>query len=139
MAGEITVAAYKLLDKNTNEGKTLEILEYDFANDTGAQGTYWLGKFPHKCLVRNAIVFVETACTSGGSATVQIGTSTADVDGFMDTTSGAVANLIDNAVITETAGTNLVVAADEYIQLVIGTADLTAGKIKVIVEWIEID
>lgn len=139
MAGEITCKAYKLLEKDLNEERRIEYLEYDFANDTGAQGTYWLGKFQHKALVRNAIVFVETECTSAGSATVQIGTTTADADGFMDTTSGAVANLSDDAVITETAGTNLVVAANEYVELVIGAADLTAGKIVVILEWIEVD
>ena len=131
-------AAYKVFEGWTNQRYT-EVFEYDFANDTGAQATYSLGKFGHKTLVLQGCVFVETACTSAGSATVQIGTSTADADAFMDTTSGAVANLIDDFVHAETASTRLVVAADETLDLVIGTADLTAGKIKVILECINVE
>jgi len=130
-------SAYKTFNGWTEQPYTV-VLEYDFANDTGAQGTYSLGKFNEKTLVRNGLVFVETACTSAGSATVAVGTSVADDDAFMDATSGAVANLIDNAVLTETTGTNLVVAADETLDLVIATADLTAGKIKVILECIQV-
>jgi len=131
-------AAYKEFEGWTGK-KYTEVFEYDFANDTGAQGTYSLGKFGHKTLVRNGVVFVETACTSAGSATVAVGTSTADDDAFLDATSGAVANLVDDAVLVETTGTNLVVAADETLDLVIATADLTAGKIKVILECINVE
>ena len=139
MAGEITAKAYKLLETGLNEDSRIEYLEYDFSKDTGAQGTYWLGKFQHKALIKSAVVFVETACTSGGSATVAVGTTTADPDGFLDATSGAVANLIDDAALTETTAANLVVAANEYVIFVIGGADLTAGKVKVIIEWVEVN
>ena len=121
------------------EIKYERVFEYDFGNDTGAQATYSLGKFGHKTLVLQGTVFVETACTSAGSATVEIGTSVADADAFMDATSGAVANLIDDFVHVETTSTNLVVAADETLDLIIGTADLTAGKIKVILECINVE
>ena len=131
-------AAYRTFD-GWSDKSYVEVFEYDFANDTGAQGTYSLAKFESKTLVLRGIVFVETACTSAGSATVAVGTSTADPDGFLDATSGAVANLTDNAVLTETTGTNLVVAADETVDLIIATADLTAGKIKVILECINVD
>lgn len=114
------------------------VLEYDFALDTGAKATYSLGKFSQKTLVKSGVVFVETACTSAGSATVAVGTSTADPDGFLDATSGAVANLIDDATLVETTGTNLVVAADETLDLIIATADLTAGKIQVILECMQV-
>lgn len=116
-----------------------EVFTYDFAKDTGAAATYSLGKFKHKTLVLQGTVFVETACTSGGLATVAIGTSTADTDAFMDATSGAVANLVDDFVHAETASTRLVVAADETLDLVIATAALTAGKIKVVLECINVD
>jgi len=122
--------AYKEISAWSNELK-VEKLTYDFSEDTGAQGTYSLAKFLKKALVVDACVQVETACTSAGLATVQIGTSTGDADAFMDTTSGAVANLVDDFTVKETAGQSLVVAEDETVDLVIGTADLTAGKINV--------
>lgn len=130
-------AAYKEF-KGWSDQPYTEVFEYDFANDTGAQATYSLGKFKSKSLVLRGRWFVETACTSAGSATVIIGASTADTDAILDATSGAVANLIDNANDTETAATGLVVAADETLDLTIGTADLTAGKIKVILECINV-
>lgn len=131
-------AAFKNFQGYTDQPYTV-VLEYDFANDTGAAATYSLGKFKHKTLMLHGKAFVETACTSAGSATVKIGTSTADDDAICDTTSGAVANLTDNAVLVETASENLVVAADETLDLVIGTAALTAGKIKVILECINVE
>jgi len=131
-------SAYKEFNGWTNKPYT-EVFEYDFANDGGTAATYSLGKFLHKTLVLRGIVFVETACTSGGSATVIVGASTADTDGFLDATSGAVANLTDNAVLTETSGTNLVVAADETLDLTIGVAALTAGKIKVVLECMNVE
>jgi hypothetical protein len=110
------------------------VLEYDFANDGGAAGTIVLGLTDKKILVLDSRVMVSTACTSGGSATVKIGT-TADDDAFMDTTSGAVASLVADYVNTETAGQNVVVASGQAINMVIGTAALTAGKIKVILRY----
>ena len=131
-------AAYKEFQGYTDIPYTV-VLEYNFANDTGAAATYSLGKFKHKTLVREGRVFVETACTSDGSATVIVGASTTDTDAFMDATSGAVANLVDNLVHSETASSDLVVAADETLDLTIGTAALTAGKIKVILECINVE
>jgi len=130
-------AAYKEF-KGWGTQPYTEIFEYDFSNDTGATGTYSLGKFDQKTLVRNGVVYIETACTSAGSATVAVGTSTADPDAFLDATSGAVANLTVSSVHTETTGTNLVVAADETLDLVIAAAALTAGKVKVILECIKV-
>ncbi len=131
------VADHKDIEGWTNERFTV-VLEYDFANDGGATATFDLGAFKHKTLVLQGAVFVETVCTSGGSATVAVGTSTADPDAFMDITSGAVAALVDDFVHTETAGTRLVVAANETCILAIATAALTAGKIKVILECIKV-
>ena len=131
-------AAYKEINGWTEKPYT-EVFEYNFANDGGTAATYSLGKFLHKTLMLNARAFVETACTSAGSATVIIGASTADVDAILDATSGAVASLIDNAALTEAAASNLVIAANETLDLTIGTAALTAGKIKVIAEFINVE
>lgn len=107
------------------------VLEYDFANDGGTAQAYDLGIFKQKCVIKGAYAHVVTACTSGGSATVKIGT-TDDDDGILDTTSGAVANLIADAVLFETNGASgLFVDANDEIILTVGTAALTAGKIHV--------
>jgi len=134
----MTVAAAHKDIEGWGEQRFTQVFEYNFANDTGAAATYNLGTFKHKTLVLQGTCFVETACTSAGSATVAIGTSTADTDAFMDATSGAVANLIDDFVHVETASTRLVVAADETLDLTIATAALTAGKIKVILECVRV-
>jgi len=84
-----------------------------------------------------AFVHVETACTSAGSATVAIGT-TSDVDAFLDATSGAVASLTEDAVIYETTAQHIM-AADDYFVLDVGTADLTAGKLHVYVWFVRAD
>lgn len=122
-------AAYKTIDGFKNKLNFVD-LEYDFANDTGATGTYSLGVADGNLLVHSALVYVETACTSGGSATVAVGSSTTDPDAFLDATSGAVANLTANAVLYETTQ-QCYVGDAETIDLVIATAALTAGKIKV--------
>ena len=127
---------------NNIEGWTGEeftfVGEYDFTNDAGAQGTFSLGTFKHKTLVLDGRVWIEAACTSAGSATVIAGTSTKDDDAFLDATSGAVANLTVGTVHTETANANLVVAADETLDVTVATADLTAGKVKVIIRCIKV-
>lgn len=123
--------AYKKIGPLFSNEIQLVKLTYDFSKDTGAQGNYELGKLGAKCLVVGAHTHVETACTSGGSATVTIGAASADADAFLTTAHGAVANLTDDAVWAETAGQLLVIAKDDTIRLTIGTADLTAGKINV--------
>ena len=130
-------ADYKHIEGYTDQVYS-KVFEYDFANDTGAQGTYVMGLFKHKAIVLRSKVFVETACGSVGSATVAIGTSVADPDAFMDATSGAVASLIDDFLHVESTSENLVVAADETLDLIIATADLNAGKIKVILECLNV-
>lgn len=117
----------------SNEEKVAEF-EYDFSNDAGAVGTVTLGDCDQKMLITQAIVFVETACTSGGSATVIIGPSS-NTDAFLDITSGAVGNLTDNATVIETTGIGSVVESTETFVMTIATAALTAGKIKVYLKY----
>jgi hypothetical protein len=131
-------AAYKLVGKCFSNEKKFAKFTYNFANDGGGTGTIVLGKFDDKVLITGGWVHVETACTSGGSATVKIGINTTDDDCFLDVTSGAVANLTDDATFQETAGQAIVCPADGVLDLVIGTAALTAGKINLIVEYMNI-
>lgn len=123
-----------------NKGLQVHEYLYDFAVDAGAQGTISLSaKFhplPTGAIVKAATVYVATAATSGGSATVSIGLGT-DVDGLVAAT--AVASLTENAVIVG-AGAGLATyvadAAAGAVTATIATADLTAGKIQVLVEFL---
>lgn len=110
-------------------------LEYDFSKDGGATGDLELAIARGNIIVHDAWVHVPTACTSGGSATVAIGIDGGDEDAFLDITSGAVAALTENAVLSETTARGLFVADGSEIQLTIATAALTAGKINVHVAY----
>lgn len=122
-------AIYKELGGFLADKSGHAILTYDFANDAGAIGSLNLGEAKQKMVIKNAYAHVVTACTSGGSATVAIGT-TDDADGILDTTSGAVANLVADAVLFE-ATDKLFLDVGDKVVLAIATAALTAGKIAV--------
>jgi hypothetical protein len=134
----VTAAAYKVPGKLFSNERSFAKFTYNFSTDTGAVDTYILGKLDDKCIITGSWVQVETACTSGDAATVKIGLKTKDDDCFMDTTSGAVANLIDDFVNQETAGQGIVCPADTNVEMVVGAHALTAGKINVIVEYMNI-
>jgi hypothetical protein len=130
------VAAVKVLDGFKNQ-LSFATLEYDFANDGGSTGALVLATTAGDLIVHSALVYVVTTCTSGGSATVIMGSSSTDTDAFMDLTSGAVASLTANSVIYETTQQCYIPDA-QTITMTIGTATLTAGKLhlKLIYEMI---
>jgi hypothetical protein len=136
----VTAAAHKTFGRGfSNERQTVK-LTYNFTNDAGAfADVVKVGTTEGKILVLDSAVHVETACTSAGSATVIVGVAGGDTDAFMDLTSGAVASLTDDSVAQETTGQGIVLASGAAIHLDIGTADLTAGKINVILSYINID
>jgi hypothetical protein len=135
-----TAAAHKTLGPVFSNEVVYEKLTYDFSKDGGATtDTYVIGTAGRKIAIMDAMVHVETACTSGGSATVKIGVAGGDDDAFLDVTSGAVANLVDDFCEKETAGQKIVVASGGKLELVIGTAALTAGKINLLVKYVNID
>lgn len=135
-----TAAAHKTFGRGfSNERQTVK-LTYDAANDSLlAADTVKLGTVDGKILVMDSVVHVETACTSGGSATVIVGVGGGDTDAFMDLASGAVANLVDDFCNQETTGQGIVLADGAEIVLDVGTADLTAGKINVILSYVNVD
>lgn len=136
----VTAKAHKTFGRGFSNEKQFVKLVYNFADDAGAfADAVKIGTTDGKILVTDAFVHVETAATSGGSATVIVGVAGGDTDAFLDVTSGAVANLTDDAVLSETTGQGIVVASGAAIHLDIGTADLTAGKINVILEYMNID
>lgn len=136
----VTAAAHKTFGRGFANQVQMVKLTYDFANDAGAfADVVKIGTTDGKILVLNGYVHVETACTSGGSATVIVGVAGGDTDAFMDVTSGAVASLVDDYVASETTGQGIVLASGAAIHLDIGTANLTAGKINLCLVYMNID
>jgi hypothetical protein len=135
-----TAAAHKVIGRGFSNEMQYAKLTYSFADDGGATtDTYVIGTAKGKIAILDAAVHVETACTSGGSATVKIGINGGDDDAFLDVTSGAVANLVDDFMEKEAAGQKIVVADGGKIEMAIGTAALTGGKINLLVKWVNID
>lgn len=109
---------------------------YDFAEDGGSQGNITLSSkegydaLPSDAVIMNVHSWVETACTSAGSATVSWGDGS-DVDGYSGSAK-AVASLTANAVFEGNADSAALCpsyASNSDFSVTIGTADLTAGKI----------
>jgi hypothetical protein len=122
----------------SNEVQTVK-LTYDFAQDGGGVGNIDLATFARKAIVLRGVVHVETACTSGDAATVAIGINDTDADAFTTTTTGAVANLVDDAVLYVATTNAHVAQVDDTVRLAIGAHALTAGKINVIIQYMNID
>ena len=137
--------------------KVVKEFQYDFALDGGATGAIALKSvdesgdlLPEGMIVTDIAAVVETTITSGGTPTLTLGTTT-DVDGFfvdvfaVFATANAVirAGQVDGALIWNTTTDSALgyrvpsTAADQNVLLTVGTAALTAGKFKVMVEgWI---
>ena len=99
---------------------------------------------PAGSYITSASLIVTTAFTSGGSATLTIGTyqqdgTVVDADGI-DATIALAALAANKAVACDGAaagGTATVGANDVYIEAIYGTAAFTAGEAKLVIEYIE--
>lgn len=112
-------------------GNNIEVheIEYDFSKDGGATGALDIMTITQASVLVDAYLKVDTAFTSGGSATLIWGVKGGDTDACLDVTSGAVANLTIGAVIPgETACKQIKLAAGAVLEQTIGTAAMTAGK-----------
>lgn len=109
---------------------------YDFSVSGGAQGAISLGSLPLGALVIDFKGIVEVAATSGGSATVIVGNDT-DTDGWLASTAltliDGVNDVVGQAVVP--ALTTAATAALATVKMTIGTADLTAGKIRFVASY----
>ena len=108
---------------------------YDFSVNGGLVSGITLGYLPKGAVIVNAVGVVETAATSAGSATVILG-STTDDNGLV--ASVAVAALVAKSTHGNSVAANMLqakVAADQIVIMSIGTAALTAGKIRWMVEF----
>lgn len=129
---------------------------YDFSVDGGTNGTAISlhskdnkAVIPVGGIITAVTAKVVTACTSGGSATVEWGNGD-DSNGYSGTAI-AVGSLTDNALFNgwdnaaallwddtndHPIPVNVSTAADGQFKILINTADLTAGKIVFLVEYL---
>lgn len=119
---------------------------YDFSVDGGATGEIVLSTkdgyagLPEGAFIKNVYAEVLTAVTSGGSATVSWGNST-DPDGYSGTAI-AKASLTAGDAFSGSADSGALCPSvvgsasdDQNFSITVGTADLTAGKIRFYVEF----
>lgn len=130
----------------TNE-KCLAKFEYDFAVDGGAIGSIplrpMITPLESGMVVTDMYIYVEAALTSGGSATVTLGNT--DADGFfadifaLGSANAALrAGEVAGAILWDDVNDHSLlyrVSTDIDLDLNIGVAALTAGKLQVFVEY----
>lgn len=138
-----------------NDGLHVQQYIYDFDVDGGAQGEIFLSSkagyapIPNGAIIKAVTMKVVTAFTSGGSATLAWGNDD-DPDGYSGTAI-AVASLTDNAVFNgwdngavllwdDTNDHQIPVPVinedDGEVSVTIATADMTAGKCYIFVEYL---
>lgn len=125
---------------HTPVGKGQIVAEYDFDNAGGAIGTIHLphAPLPVGAIVTNSYLEVITALTSGGAATVGLQIEATDDLVVATAISGAPWSSTGRKDTLVEPGTEAgYIKATELRQLsiVIATADLTAGRFKVIIEY----
>ncbi len=116
---------------------------YDFSVDGGAVGTIYLkdafgekAMLPSGALIKKVIIHVETALTSGGLATISVGSeAAADLKAATAVASYSLAANLDG--VPDGAAANIVrLTADKQIQIAVAVAALTAGKLHVFVDYV---
>ncbi|MGW2206760.1 hypothetical protein [Streptomyces sp. NPDC001774] len=117
--------------------------KYSFAVQGGAQGVVTLtgDTIPSGAIILDSLLIVDTAVTSGGSATVSIGT-----EGAADIRAAATAATAPTlsatgakrSAIMDADSAPIVTTAARAITATIGVADLTAGVFRVAVAYVEV-
>jgi hypothetical protein len=114
---------------------------YDFSKQGGAISTLSLldelGKacvLPNKAIIRDVLIDVVTAPTSGGSATIAVGSGAATNDLKAATAIASYTGLVAGIPVG-TAATAIKLSADKTPSVTIATATLTAGKLNVHIKY----
>lgn len=111
--------------------------EYDFDKDGGAVGDIAMrgGSLPIGAIVTSGMVYVPTAVTSGGSATVALQLESAGdilaATGKASFTAGATITTVP----VNTGATAIITTATGGVTLTVATAALTAGKVVVLLDY----
>lgn len=105
---------------------------YDVVADGGVNGdTYELFEADRDMLIVVGNIDIKTAFTSGGAATLSIGVLGGDIDAFLSLAALAALTL-DDQIDIDAAGKNLLLKKGEKIVVSPGTADMTAGKVELV-------
>jgi len=136
------VASHKYIGGGHSNAREVATAYYDFAEDGGAAGDFDLFTANEAIIIVDFYAIVLTACTSGGSAVVDVGIDGGDEDALLDNV--AVGSLTANAVFDSplvegtpnTRNDKVYLAAAGVVQMTISTAALTAGKIKYVCEYV---
>lgn len=118
------------------------ILRYDFALQGGAIAAIPLWterkqawKLPKNAVIVGCIIDVITAPTSGGSATIALGTGQSATD-LKAATAIATYTALLACVPVQTAASSIKLTADRAPVATVATATLTAGKFNVILQYV---
>ena len=116
------------------------VLYYDFATDGGAIGSLPLrgGKLPDNAVVTRTYYYVTTAVTSGGAATIGFGIPTDDAAGLLAATAIGTAGTAgphDGIQSGAASAFSEITTAERVPTIDIGTATLTAGALKLVLEY----
>jgi hypothetical protein len=130
------VKQYKTIGAPFSNEISFERITYDFAVDAGAVGVLNLFTATDALVLVYYHAYIKTACTSGGSMTLDVGIVTTDTNRF--NAGVAVASLTAGTIhlpplIEGTPNTQLVpsvIADAAVVAMEIKTATLTAGKIE---------
>lgn len=114
--------------------------EYDFSVDGGSVGSITLsskaGKagLPLNAVITDIAILCTASFTSGGAATVSVGNSSSATAYSAAT---AIAGMTSGALVTSTGVPNVVGAANEQdVKVAIAVAALTAGSLKVMIQYV---
>ncbi len=117
----------------------MAVATYDFASDGGSQGTIAIGSaLPDNAFILGGYVSVETTCTDGASDTATIAVqieSADDIVAAVAIQTGTPWDAGKQAIIPKfntPESTGIKLTAANQVDVVIGTADLTAGKFHVV-------
>lgn len=115
-------------------GRRAESALYDFSVDAGAIGVITFGrKLPAGAIVTDILTDVVTALTSGGLATVQIAAGSVNLTGAI--AFGSITGTQKQTLASAATAIKIPVAADLELQMTIAVAALTAGKLRILVNY----
>lgn len=115
----------------SNQIRRVEV-EYDFAEDLGGIAILDVLTFDEKVVIEGYHLKVDTAVTSAGAPTIEVGIKGGDTDALMAAT--VKANLAIGVTVKQAATADkLVVASGAVIALETKVAVLTAGKFRMVI------
>ena len=128
-----------MIRKGLEPNKRVAYFEYDFAMDGGAVGDITLrgDRLPNDAVITSGMIHVNTAVTSGGSATVALKVlSAGDVLAATAKTSLTLNALLDTVPVGTAATAVRTTSAGLGVTMTVAVAALTAGKITVALEYL---